>query len=89
MKEDGCDHGVTFDIEAASQVIRDAGDARARQRAKVGAAVDFVLGDTDAVQVIRKRWPRGWFTAKNPCPKGCGFVGIAYASYAHYIMGGW
>jgi hypothetical protein len=34
---------------------------------------------------IRRRWPRGG----GPCPKGCGFVGIAYASYAHYIYGDW
>lgn len=34
---------------------------------------------------VRKRWPRGW----GPCPKGCGFNGIAYASSMHYIMGDW
>ena len=87
--QDQCDHGVTFDIEAARQVIRDAGCARARQRDKAGAAVDFVLGDVDAVRVIQRRWPRGWFTAQKPCPKGCGFIGVAYASYEHRIMGDW
>jgi hypothetical protein len=34
---------------------------------------------------VRKRWPRGW----GPCPKGCGFNGIAYASFMHYIAGDW
>src|SRR5208337_58302 len=64
--QDECDHGVTFDIEAARQAIRDAGDARARQRAKVSNGVDFILGDVDAVKVIQRRWPRGWFTVEKP-----------------------
>ena len=34
---------------------------------------------------VRKRWPR----LMGPCPKGCGFNGIGYASYAHYICGDW
>jgi hypothetical protein len=34
---------------------------------------------------VQKRWPRGW----GLCPKGCGFNGIAYASYEHMIMGDW
>lgn len=34
---------------------------------------------------VRKRWPRGW----GPCPKGCGWDGIAYASAEHYIAGDW
>jgi hypothetical protein len=34
---------------------------------------------------VRKRWPRGW----GICPKGCGFNGIAYASFLHYIAGDW
>jgi len=34
---------------------------------------------------VRKRWPRGW----GPCPKGCGFDGIAYASWMHFIAGDW
>lgn len=38
-----------------------------------------------SVSELRKRWPRGW----GPCPKGCGFTGIAYASYMHYIAGDW
>ena len=53
-----CDHGVTFDQEAAEGL------------------------DT---YEIRKRWPR----LHGECPKGCGFSGIGYASYAHYIYGDW
>ena len=34
---------------------------------------------------IRKRWPR----LMGQCPKGCGYVGIAYASYLHYLAGDW
>ena len=34
---------------------------------------------------VRARWPRGW----GPCPKRCGFTGIAYASYEHYLWGDW
>lgn len=34
---------------------------------------------------IRARWPR----LDGPCPRGCGFTGIAYASQAHLVMGGW
>lgn len=34
---------------------------------------------------VRRRWPR----LQGPCPKGCGFCGIGYASAMHYIMGDW
>ena len=37
---------------------------------------------------VQRRWPRGWFTPSKPCAK-CGFIGIAYASYAHFISGDW
>jgi|HubBroStandDraft_4_1064222.scaffolds.fasta_scaffold00029_27 hypothetical protein len=33
---------------------------------------------------VRKRWPR--FSGQ--CPR-CGYVGIAYASYAHMLAGDW
>ena len=55
-----CDHGVTFDQDAAED------------------------GELDAYE-IRKRWPR----LDGPCPKGCGYVGIAYASQEHYVYGDW
>lgn len=53
-----CDHGVTFDEEAARGL---------------------------SVSEIRKRWPRGF----GECPKGCGWNGIYYVSFAHYIAGDW
>jgi hypothetical protein len=39
------------------------------------------MSDTE----VRKRWPR----LMGACPKGCGFNGIGYASYLHYIAGDW
>jgi hypothetical protein len=49
-------------------------EAAARELAAAQASVE-----------VRKRWPR----LRGECPKGCGFRGIAYASYAHYLMGDW
>jgi len=34
---------------------------------------------------IQRRWPRLF----GQCPKGCGYVGIAYASAEHYTCGDW
>lgn len=34
---------------------------------------------------IRKNYPR----LHGKCPKGCGYNGIAYASFLHYIAGDW
>ena len=58
QEQEQCDHGVTFDEEAAEGL--------------------------DEYEV-RKRWPR----LHGNCPKGCGFVGIYYASAMHYIAGDW
>ena len=80
--EPTCDHGVTFDIEAARALLAKAPPSH------TDPAVAFILGSS-ASSEIKRRWPRGWFTAEKPCPKGCGFVGIAYASYEHYTMGDW
>ena len=75
----------------------DISDARRRHTAAIpdlGAGdpncshgVEF---DADAArglsaEEVRRRWPRGW----GPCPLGCGFHGIAYASFEHYIAGDW
>lgn len=35
--------------------------------------------------VVRERRPR----LVGACPKGCGYRGVAYASYLHYIAGDW
>jgi hypothetical protein len=37
---------------------------------------------------VRARWPRRRFTEYDACGK-CGYVGLSYASFAHYIAGGW
>lgn len=50
---------------------------------------DCFAANTFSVTEIRRRWPRGEFTAERPCPKGCGYVGIAYASFKHYVAGDW
>lgn len=53
-----CNHGVTFDEDAARGL---------------------------SAEEVRKRWPR----LAAGCPFGCGFRGIYYASYAHYLCGDW
>ena len=73
--ESPCDHGVTFDEEEAKRIL---GDWQPKNPA------EFIAGNP-ATTEIRKRWPR----LHGPCPKGCGFNGIAYASHAHYIYGDW
>lgn len=60
---DGCDHGLTFDAEAANAIPPS--ELRMRE--------------------IRLRWPR----LDGPCPKGCGYEGIAYVSFEHYTAGDW
>lgn len=62
-RERDCDHGVTFDVEAAK----------------------LVAPGPMQTQTIRTLWPRLF----GPCPKGCGFNGIAYASTAHFVYGDW
>lgn len=42
-------------------------------------------GNIMTIEDVRKRWPRGF----GLCPRGCGFYGIAYASYIHYLAGDW
>lgn len=39
----------------------------------------------EQVAFIRKNWPR----LDSQCPKGCGYVGIYYASFLHYVAGDW
>ena len=38
-----------------------------------------------SVAELRKRWPRLY----GNCPLGCGYNGIYYASFGHYVMGDW
>lgn len=74
-----CDHGVVFDEEAAKKLYEET-----PQDPTLDPAVAFIMG-SPASSEIKKRWPR----LSGLCPKGCGFNGIAYASYAHYIYGDW
>ncbi len=71
----GCDHGVTFDEEAARKLLADWEPQTPAQ---------FIMDPPGAAE-IRKRWPR----LMGACPKGCGFHGIYYASAAHYTFGDW
>lgn len=52
-----------------------------------GVTFDKVVADLQKLdtQEIRKRWPR----LCGPCPLGCGYRGIAYASKAHFVYGDW
>lgn len=70
-----CDHGVTFDVEEARRVL---GNWAPKSPA------EFVMGNPNAAEV-RRRWPR----LSGPCPLGCGYAGIYYASPEHYEMGDW
>lgn len=49
----------------------------------------IVFDEEDAKKMtaneVQKKYPRLW----GVCPKGCGYVGIGYASFAHYICGDW
>ncbi len=75
IAESACDHGIVFDEEEAKKIL--AGW-------KVKTPLEFIAGNP-ASREIKRRWPRLW----GPCPKGCGFTGIGYASWAHYTMGDW
>ncbi len=70
-----CDHGLTFDVEEAKRIL---GEWQPTSPA------EFIMGNPKHAEV-RARWPR----LHGPCPKGCGFDGIAYASRDHYTMGDW
>lgn len=61
-----CDHGLTFDAVEAERIL---GEWTPQNPA------EFILGNP-ASQAVRKRFPR----LDGPCPKGCGFAGISYAS---------
>jgi hypothetical protein len=79
-----CDHGITFDQKEAERILRET-----KEQPSGDAALDFIMGPTNATAQIKKRWPRGFFTRERPCPKGCGYEGIYYASPEHYSYGDW
>lgn len=74
-----CDHGVVFDKDAAADLFDEA-----PTYPNLDPSIGFVMGHSAHLEV-RKRWPR----LNGPCPKGCGYHGIAYASSEHYVYGDW
>jgi hypothetical protein len=76
-----CDHGVSFDKEAADQLIA---DWKEPEDPNEDPGVRFIMGPSYTGE-IRKRWPR----LCGECPKGCGYNGIYYASMEHYTYGDW
>lgn len=75
LPKEQCNHGIKFDLEEAERVL---GDWQPK------SGVEFVMGNPASAE-IKKRWPR----LSGLCPLGCGYSGIYYASYEHYIMGDW
>lgn len=78
-RQNNCDHGVIFDEATAKKLLEEI-----PQDGSLDPIVAFIVGPP-AHSEIRKRWPR----LVGLCPKGCGYFGIAYASYSHYIYGDW
>lgn len=79
-EQEKCDHGVVFDLEEAKRILENTPSFSSGD-----AAVDFIMGPINATAEIKRRFPR----LSGKCPKGCGYNGIAYASYEHYIYGDW
>lgn len=58
---------------------------RSVQGCNHGVVFDYKAASGLSADEVRKRWPR----VNGICPKGCGFNGIGYASFEHYICGDW
>lgn len=73
-------------ILGATQVIIDPSAQTNTPIGKCDHGVVFDPAEASGLttEEIRKRWPRGW-----GCAKGCGYQGISYASFEHYISGDW
>jgi hypothetical protein len=50
-----------------------------------GVTFDEVAARGLDAHEVRKRWPR----LGGNCKLGCGYNGIYYASFMHYLMGDW
>lgn len=70
-------------VDRYGRQLRD--DAEAVAKCDHGVTFDYAAAQNLSAHEVKRRWPRGF----GPCPKGCGFHGIAYASYEHYICGDW
>jgi hypothetical protein len=56
-----------------------------KEKCDHGLFFDEELAKNMTVKEIRQMFPR----LDGICPKGCGFDGFAYASYAHFVYGDW
>lgn len=68
------EHGDAVTCVRCSALPCDHGVAFDSERAKGMSAAD-----------VRRFFPR----LSGPCPKKCGYYGIAYASHEHYVAGDW
>ena len=50
-----------------------------------GVAFDENAAKSMPAREVRRLWPR----LSGRCPLGCGYEGIAYASFKHYVYGDW
>jgi len=52
-----------------------------------GVTFDLETAEAEnpSAEGVRLRWPR----LHGLCPKGCGYQGIAYASFEHLVYGDW
>ncbi len=60
------------------------------EETKIVACDHGVVFDSEAARwmssrEVQEKFPRLY----GPCPKGCGYVGIGYATYEHFIAGDW
>jgi len=74
-------------VEEIANDIREQSEGPPEPTCHHGVTFDQKAAEGMSANEVRERWPRGWFTVQQPC--GCGFVGIAYASTAHYLCGDW
>ena len=73
----------SFMLRSLSQL-----NVREGQPCSHGILFDEVSARGLSSSEIRERWPRGSFSEQTPCVD-CGYIGIAYASYKHYLAGDW
>lgn len=68
-------------MEAESDFI----DPKTGEVCDHGIVFDEALAKDMNKHEVREKFPRLF----GDCPKGCGFSGIGYASWAHYVCGDW
>lgn len=65
--------------------MNDPNEPRRQTECTHGMEFDQETAKHLSARVIRERYPR----LNGPCPLGCGFEGIAYKSFLHYMAGDW